>query len=178
MAIGLNQVEKNLLGQFAVARSARRQKKQRIFLANWVRFFDFAKQLASIFKLRLELGAHFGANVVAATVNSGADGSPEIAGRGAEPAPHLAHALLHDAFDSSTPARMEYADGTASGVHQDYGQTIGGQNCQQNSWGLSDQAVTGERRFRKLGNAMNKVRETLAQGDQRPDPALRHGSEA
>ena len=75
--------------------------------------------------------SYFGADGVTATVNSGADRGPDIAGRSAEVAMHFAHTFLHDALDGSAPARMEDADGPAFCVHQNNRQAIGGQNCQQ-----------------------------------------------
>src|SRR5882724_754119 len=79
-AIGFDEVEKYLFRQFAVARRSRCQKKQRVFLADGVRFLDFAEKSSSIFELRFELSPHFWADGVAATMNSGAYRGPEIAG--------------------------------------------------------------------------------------------------
>ena len=135
---------KIFLGRLTVAGSASRQEQQRILLADRIRFLDFMKQFASILELRLELGPHFGADGVAATVNSGTDGRPQVAGQSAEAAVHLADAFLHDAFHRPPPARVEDADRAAFCVHQDDRQAIGGQNRQQQTWLLRDQAVAGK----------------------------------
>ena len=79
-SVSFNQVEKNLFGQHAVSRSASRQEKQRIFLADRIRLLNFVEQLASVLELRLELGSHFRADRVTAIVNPGPDRCPEIAG--------------------------------------------------------------------------------------------------
>ncbi len=43
LTVGFNQIQKESLGQVAVARSSCRQEKQRIFLANRVGFLKFAE---------------------------------------------------------------------------------------------------------------------------------------
>ena len=142
--IGFHQVEEDFLGQTAVAGSASRQEEQRILLADRIRIFDFVKQFASVLELRLELSSYFGADGVTAIVNSGTDCGPQVAGQSAEVTVHLADTLLDDAFDGPTPARVEDADSAAFCVHQDDRQAIGGQNSQQQTWLLRDQAVAGK----------------------------------
>ena len=107
------------------------RKEQGILLADRVRLLNFVKQFASVLELGFKLASHFRTDRVAATVNPGANGCPEITGRRAEAAMHLAHALFDDTFDGPAPSRMEHAHGATSYVHQDYRQAIGGQNSQQ-----------------------------------------------
>ena len=80
-------------------------------------------------------------------MNPGANGRPDITGRSAEPAAHLAHAFLDNAFYSATPARVEHSDGTAFRIRENDRQAIGGQDREQNAGRLRDQAIAGERRF-------------------------------
>ena len=77
-------------------------------------------------------------------MNAWADGRPEIAGTSTEPAPHLAHAFFHDAFHRSPPARVEDSHRPALCVHEYDRQAVGGENCEQQTRGLSDQAVASE----------------------------------
>ena len=149
-AVGLHQIEENLLGQLAVAGSASRQKQQRILFADRIRFLDLTEQFAAILELGFELGPHFRPDGVAAAMDAWADGRPEIAGTSAEPALHLAHAFLHDPFHRSPPARMEHSHRPALCVHQNDRQAIRGQNCQQETRGPGDQAVAGETLARGL----------------------------
>ena len=72
---------------------------------------------------------------------------------------------------------MEHSHGPAFCVHQNHRQTIGGQNCEQQARGSSDQAVARETRFGDFRNAMNKIGVDLAQGNQRPLAPLPDGSQ-
>ena len=111
---------------------------------------------------------HLRTNRVAAAMNTGTDGRLDIAGPSAKPTMHLAHTFLHDPFYGPTPARVKDSHRPAFCVHQNDGQAIGGQNCEQQTRGLGDQAVAREPRLADLRNAMNEVRVNLAQGNQRP----------
>ena len=53
-------------------------------------------------------------------------------------------------------------------VHEYDRQAVRGQNCEQQTRGLRDQAVAGETRLGNFRNAMNKVGMNLAKGNQRP----------
>ncbi len=59
-AIGFDQIQEKLLGQLAVARRASGEEEQRVLLTDWIGLLDFVKELAPVFKLRLELGTQFG----------------------------------------------------------------------------------------------------------------------
>jgi hypothetical protein len=106
-----------------------------------------------------------------------ADGRLEIAGTRAETAVHLADAFLHDPLHCSPPARMKHSHRPALCVHQNYWQTIGGENCQQEIRSLRHQAVAGQSWLRNFRNAMNKVRVDLPDGDQWQLAPLPDGSE-
>ena len=176
-AIGLNQIEKYFLGQFAMSGRASGQEKQRVFLADRVRFLDFTEQFASILELRLELWAQFGANVVTATVNARTYGGSDVAGRCAKTTIHLANALFYDTFQRPAPACMKNSNRFPLCVHKNYRQAIGREDPQQNAWDLRDQTVAWECGPRWcLIDTTNQIRVNLTHSHDWPGASLTDGS--
>ncbi len=79
---------------------------------------------------------------------------------------HLANAFFNDALDSSAPAGVENSNGAVLGIDQNHGQAVGGENSQQNSGGIGDQAVAGEWFAGDLRNTVDDVGVDLAKGDE------------
>src|ERR1700675_2739668 len=143
--VGLGEIQKNFLWQLAVAGGACSQKKQRISLVDFISFFGFAEQAASVTELGLESGPHLRANFIAAPANSRANRRLQITGISSEPAVHLANAFFHDAFDRPSPARMKDAYRPPLGIDQNHRETICGQYPQQNSGNIGHHSIASER---------------------------------
>src|SRR4029077_537657 len=125
--VGLCKIQKNFLWQFTMARGTRGQKKQRIFLVDFISFFGFAEQAASVTELGFESRPHLRANFIAAPANSRANRRFQITRIGSEPAVHLAYALFHDSFYGPSPARMKDAYCPPLGIDQNHRKTVRGQ---------------------------------------------------
>jgi len=54
-------------------------------------------------------------------------------------------------------------------IDQDYRQTVGSLNCEQQAWGRGDQAITKELFFRDRFDAVNEIRVNLANTDEWPE---------
>jgi len=156
-AVGLGQVEEDLLGQFTVSGSARGQKQQRIFFADLARLFGNAEETASVGELGLKGVPDFFADLIAATANAGTDCGVNILRAGAEVPSHFANTLFHDALDSTAPSGMENAYGLAPGVGKNYWEAVGGQHREKNSWSVRNQAVAHQRLWQDPRDAMDKV---------------------
>lgn len=142
--VRLRQVEKNLLGQNAMAGSSGREKQHGIFFADRIGFFDLAKKFCRIGELGLEVITNFPTHFVTTTVNARADCGLEIAGTAAETTVHLADSFLRDPFERAVPAGVKYTYGPAVRVDKDDGQAIRGLNTEQQTRCVSDESVAGE----------------------------------
>ena len=168
--VGLGKIQKNLLWQRTVARGACGQKKQRIFLVDFISFFGFAEQAIPVTELGFESRPHLRANFIAAPANSRANRRLQITRIGSEPAVHLAYAFFHDAFYCPSPARMKDAYRPPLGINQNYRKAICGQYPQQNSGNIGHHSITREQGiiFGNFRNAVNQVRVNLPQVDRSP----------
>jgi hypothetical protein len=145
-----------------------RQKQQRILFAHRIRFFDLAKQIVGVSELRLELLAHFGSDIVAASVNSRADGSFDIPGQRAKATEHFPHAFFNDAFDCAAPTCVKHSHGSLLGVDEDDGQAIGGLDSEQNAGHARDEPIANKRFLRQVTYAVDEIGVNLTQSNQRP----------
>jgi len=118
-----------------------RQKQQRVLFANRVGYLDFTKQILRISELRFELLAYFRSDVVAAGVNSGADGRFNIFGQRAEAAAHFSHSLFDNALDRTAPTRVKDSHSPLLGVDQNNRQAIGSLDAKKNARRAGDEAI-------------------------------------
>ena len=168
-AIRFNEIKKDFLRQYTVARRARSQKKQRIFFAHRVGFLHFVKQLRGVFELRVELVPNVLANFVAAGMNAGADGSLQLVRHGAEVQSHKASALFDDALDGASPSSVKNANSFALFVCQDDGQAVGGLNAEKKILSIGNQPIAEEWLRRRLAYIVNQIGMNLAKRNQRPE---------
>src|SRR6266576_4341497 len=103
------------------------------------------EQAGRIAELRLEPGADFFSDLIAADLNSGADSGLQVTGTAAEATNHLSDALLDDALDGAAPTCVEHADCMALRIHYHHGQAIGGLDRKQQARSRGDHAIAGER---------------------------------
>src|SRR4029077_8675212 len=144
LAVGFGKVKKDFLRQFAMTRSTGGEEQQRILLPHRIGFLDFTEQAGRVGELRLELGADFFANFIAAALNPGADSGLQIARTATEAAHHLSDALLDDALDGPAPAGVEYADDVAPGVDDNDREAVCRLNREQQAGSCGDHAIAGQ----------------------------------
>jgi hypothetical protein len=144
LAVGFDQIQKNLDWKFAVSGSARGEEEQRIFFADRVGFLHFVKQAGGVGELRFEFGANVFSDRVAAVVDAGADGGFEVARASAEVAEHFSYTFFDDALDRAAPSGVEDADGVVPGVDEDDGEAVGGLDGEQQAGGGGDESIAGE----------------------------------
>ena len=169
--VGLDQVEVQFGTKLAVAGRSRCQKQHRIANVNGVRVEDLFEEIAAVRKLRIELGAHLGADLITAAPDGRPDSGAQITRLAAKLPSHLAHALLHDAGHGSAPSRMKCADHSPLHVSHQYGNAIGSLDRQQQSGRAGDDPVTRERLVRRRAHRMNHRRVHLLHLHQRPHAA-------
>ena len=63
---------------------------------------------------------------------------------------------------------MKHANSKEFRVRQDYGETVSGLNCQQDSRSCRDHAISGKRMIHGAAYEVNEIGMNLAQRDQRP----------
>jgi len=151
-----------------VARGAGGQEQERIFFADWIGIFYFAKEARPVDELGFELCANFLANLVATALNAWADGGFEVAGAGAEVAEHFSDAFFDDALEGAAPSGVEDADGAMFGVDQDHGEAVGGLNGEQEAGCGGEESVAGWMVGGGGVDAVDDVGVDLAEGDQGP----------
>ena len=122
--------------------------------------------------MRLELGANFRADRVAALTNARPDGSTKIARRAGELAPHFADALLDDPCDCAAPACMKRADDALLHVCDQHRNAIGRLDCQQHTGDIRDHAVAGRRVLDNVVYAMSDGGMDLPNLRQRPEALI------
>ena len=125
MAVGFDEIQEDFRRQFAVTRSPCRQETAAGTFRELGRIPWFTEQILRISELGFELLAHFGADIVTARVNSGADGRFNILGQCAEAAAHFSNSLFDNALDRTAPTRMKDSHSPLLGVDQNNRQAIG-----------------------------------------------------
>jgi len=138
------------------------------------------EQFAPVAELGFELLADFRPNFITATVDAGADCSPDVKRSAAKTAAHFADAFFNNAFYRATPAGMKHANGALPRVYDNDRQTIGRQNSQQDAPSACDQAIANESQVAFVValnvslviDTVDQIRMNLARGHQRRSVAL------
>ena len=144
------------------------QKEQWIFFTDRIGFQDLMKKCFGISKLRFELATHLRAHLITAVVHPGADCGLQVPWQTSKAAAHFANAFFGNALNCAAPSCVKYANGAEFHVRQDYGETVSGLNCQQDSRSCRDHAISGKRVIHGAAYEVNEVGMKLAQRDQRP----------
>src|SRR5437868_381260 len=105
------------------------------------------EQIACISKLRFEVRSNFITYFVAAIVNSGTDGGPDVPWRAVKPATHLAHALFHDPLHRTSPSRVKHTHRAPLYVHQNDGKAISCLDSQQQTGSIAHHAISHQGLF-------------------------------
>src|SRR5580704_14765939 len=143
-AIGLDQIQKDVCRQFAVAGSTGSEKQERILIAHGVGFFHFVEKIGGVGELGFKALSHFLADLITATVNARADGSFDVPWLGTKATAHLTDAFFDDPLNRTAPSGVKNANCTAFGVDENNGQAVCRLDGEQNFWYVSDQAIANE----------------------------------
>ncbi len=152
-----------------MTRSPGGEKQQWIFFADRIGLFDFAEKIRSVSELGFKIYAYFLSDLIAATLDSWADGGLDVPRIGTKATAHFTHPFLDDSPDRTAPPGVKNTHGTVFGIDEHDRKAVGSLNAEQDSGSVGDQAVAGELFLEWFENTMNEIRMNLAQSDPWPE---------
>jgi hypothetical protein len=127
-AIGFFQVEEDVFGRGLVAWGHHVEPLDGI---GFVAGAEFVEPIGGIGELGVELGGNFGADLVTAAADRGADGGEKVGGLGFEVHLHLADGFDSDAGQGAAPAGVNGGYGALLGIDEKNGDAVGGLDTEE-----------------------------------------------
>jgi hypothetical protein len=127
-AIGFFQVEEDVFGRGLVAW---RHPIEPLDGIGFVARAEFVKPVGGAGELGVELSGKFGADLVTAATDGGADGGEEASGPGAKVHLHFPDGFDDDAGEGAAPSGVDGSYGATLGVDEENGDAVGGLDAEQ-----------------------------------------------
>jgi hypothetical protein len=127
-AIGFAEVQEDVFGRGLVAWGHPIEPLDGI---GFVAGTEFVEPAGGIGKLGVELGGDFGADLVTAAADRGADGGEQVGGFGFEVHLHLADSFDGDAGEGAAPSGVDGGYGAVFGVDEEHGDAVRGLDAEE-----------------------------------------------